>query len=67
MLSNVKDRFGTLISLEKRMWVSNSVTDGTEFDSPRLFANNIFVATNNLATQHFSFESGQEKVYFGSD
>ena len=49
------------------MWVSNSVTDGTDFDSPRLIANNIFVATNNLATQRFSFESGQEKVYFGSD
>ena len=29
------------------MWVFNLVTDETEFDSPRLFANDIFVATNN--------------------
>lgn len=29
------------------MWVFNLVTHGIEFDSPRLFANNIFVATNN--------------------
>lgn len=61
-----KEGFGTPVFLEKRTWVSNSITGGTEFDSPRLFANNIFVDTNNLVTQHFRLESGQLKVCFES-
>ena len=48
------------------MWVPNSITDGTEFDSPRLFAKTIFVATDDLTTQHFRFESSQKKGCFVS-
>lgn len=56
MLSTVKGRIWYTNLLGKKDVASNSITDGTEFDSHRLFASNIFVATNNLVTQHFSSE-----------
>lgn len=46
ILFNIKDIWHTNL-LGEKMWVFNLVTHGTEFDSPRLFANNIFIATNN--------------------
>lgn len=54
------------LSLE-RARVSNSIMYRTESDSPRLFANDAFVATDNLVTQHFALGSGQNKVCLEPD